>query len=412
MRLLFQLLFCFTFTNLYSQGINSFLVSKGETPSFINLENHFIQRKPVDFKAGFMDRSSDLPFVISDIANSGKILFGDTISTFVQSILNSVVDREDDYKVFIVKSNQVVTFSSQDKNIFVSTGLISQISTPYELAFFLCREIEINDNRIINELNFSKTNLVTYEDKIKFITTYSLATEVKIDSLAIIRYINHSLPTDGINDCMNIMLYDHLPFDQLRFPNDYFNSEQYYIPPSFFDYYEGKDGLVIKKPESFRVKESNFKLRYQKIKGIIAAKGSGLVVDLNLDNGFDFAVKLSKYEYVKQNLLQCNYANAIYSIFLLESIDGESEFLDNLKAHAWLGHVGQKLGNVNPRKNSSLQSVEAESSRFHYSLRMLNQNGVASLSLRLLYDFKNKYRNDKFDLFWEKLIKNLSKNKQ
>ena len=84
-------------------------------------------------------------FGIDEILFSGKVLYGDPLSIYVNKVADKVLESKKNLKselrFYVLKSYSVNAFSTNQGIIFVTVGLLSQIENEAQLAYILCHEI-------------------------------------------------------------------------------------------------------------------------------------------------------------------------------------------------------------------------------------------------------------------------------
>ena len=144
--LLFSFLICYVLTNAQNQSLDSFnrLEAVGRIPQNlleIANSNEILKDKYED----------NLRNQIKKFILSGKIIFGDEVSNYVNNIVDGLLRNQpklrDEIKVYIIKSSQVNAFATSNGYLFLTTGLIAQSTSEAELAFAIsqigrasCRE--------------------------------------------------------------------------------------------------------------------------------------------------------------------------------------------------------------------------------------------------------------------------------
>jgi len=82
---------------------------------------------------------------IDHLIRSGAMLFNDSISAYVNKVLDEILKKDPELRqnihLFIVKSPTVNAFSFDNGIILVNTGLLSQLDDESQLAFILCHEL-------------------------------------------------------------------------------------------------------------------------------------------------------------------------------------------------------------------------------------------------------------------------------
>lgn len=388
---------------LISQTENSLLISRGEIPEFINQQSAFIERVPLKTEIDAMDNFKHIDIILEQVLNSGKVVFGEEICNFMQIIANNLTKNELSVKVYLIKTNKVLTFSTNEGSLFVSTGLISQVSNESQLAYFIAREIEIITTKV-NKLPKKKMVTQSYEDKIELLATHDENITRKIDSLGAIRYLQSNYAPSEILNSFDVIKYAYMPFEQLNFPVDYFNTDQFFVPNEFFDVYGEMGEIPLNNSSMFVELESKIESRKKRLESIFNLKMNETMASNS--NEFIKIRNTCRIESIRQDIINGKFNDAIYNIFVLETFY-KNPYLDKLKAHAWLGLAAQESGSSKRWEKLKYQDVQGESSKFLFTLRKLNANGVAGFSIRILYDLKEKYKSQEFDLIWKNLMATL-----
>jgi hypothetical protein len=393
----------------FSQIESALLISKGTIPSFINQQSSFVERVPLKQETDAMDHFKNTDIILEQVLNSGKIVFGEELCKYAQGIADKVTEnyKTVEITVYIVKTNKALTFSSKPGNLFISTGLISQVSNENQLAYFIAREIEVIAANL-NDLKKKKSATQSFDDKIELLTSFDEITTKTIDSLGALRYLKSNYKSSEILSAFDVLTYAYMPFEQIDVPYDYFNTDQFYIPTEFFDVYGEKGDIPLSNSFLFKDFEAKILKRKERLGLLFNLTKSGEKI-IN-SNEFLEIRNLCRYESVRQDIIGGKYNDAIYNIFILEQLNGSSPYLDKLKAHAWLGLTSQETGSSKRWEKLKYQDVRGESSKFLFTLRKLNANGVSAFSIRIIYDLKEKYKSAEYDLIWNNLMEILSIN--
>ncbi len=404
---IFSFLFLFFFSNfLFCQETDFYLKSSGEMPSFISESSYFVERVHINSKVDFMEKKPNFKKVLSNVVNSGALVFGDSVSSFSQKIVNIF---SKDFKSSFIRSNKVFTISSGN-DLFISTGLVAQLTNPEQLAFFIAREIVISKQKIQDSLLMDVDDLSTISSKIDYLTTFSKEINFQIDSAAAVMYLDKGFRKEGLLYSMDIYLYEDFPFDQVSFPFDYFNDDNYFIPPSFFDIFDRIDPQTVKSSSRFILKEKEIQERKKRLIRV-AQNRQNSEINHEIESNFEDVVKLCQFEHARQCILSSEFQMAIYDVFLLEEKYSKTVSTDWLKGNAWLGCAAQYSDGFKRRPNISFQTMKGESSKFFFVFRKLNSDGILSLSLRIIYDLNKKYNSNDYNVLWSNLINVLKGNK-
>jgi beta-barrel assembly-enhancing protease len=388
---------------------------------------------PLDFKSSVADKvaqdllRTDLSFPskteaqaywtevhteLNDALYSGNIIYGDEISTYVRDVAANLL--KNDHKLlkklrfYTIKSNEVNAFSTAPGIIFVTTGLISQLSSEAQLAFILSHEIaHYEKNHSYNEyINLKKAGKIKRRDQVLKLSQFSKEQEFEADETAIKRYYDLGYSREDLLGTFDILMYSYLPFDEIVFPNDYFNTEHLYIPVSRINK-EIKEITAREDYDDNYHTHPNIKKRKEAIQLSLEKYSQWGKIHFILDEKtFREAVKTCRFEDVRTNLIQGNPFNALYSIFLLERMHPKNQYLEHMKAAAWLSM--QQTGHIIHERFEN-PKIEGESSKLSKFLKQAKRIELATIGLRVLYDLKKNYPDDAFiENIYNNYLKELS----
>lgn len=375
---------------------------------------------PFDFKASISEKvekdleSSELSFAskaqameywveihseLEEVLYSGKVIYGDVVSGYVQNVASKLLKEEPDLlkklRFYTIKSNEVNAFSTAPGIIFVTTGLISQLSSEAQLAFILSHEIaHFEKNHVYNEyLSFKKSGTKKKRDQILKLSQFSKELEFEADELAIKRYYQLGYSSMELIGTFDILMYSYLPFDEITFPNNYFNTEQLYIPEKRIDK-EIKEITAREDYDDTYHTHPNIKKRKDSILNLLETYPNwGEIKFISDEKRFHEVVTICRFEDVRINLVQGNVFNALYSIFLLEKSYPENQFLHRMEAVSWLSIL--QTENI-IHKRFEKPKIEGESSKLYQFLKQSKKLELSTIGLRILYDLKTKNPEDSF----------------
>jgi hypothetical protein len=173
-----------------------------------------------------MDRESGkfakkAQFFTNEFMLSGNVMFGDTLSNYLNNILENLLGpTQGDIKAYAFRSTSVNAFMTIDGSLFVSTGLLAQVQNEAELAFVMAHEvIHFKKNHIIEgfkeEFLVNKNSKINELEKKEKETSYSKEQELEADRLAL-KDLMRSSPydMDEAIEIFDVLLYSYLPFDE------------------------------------------------------------------------------------------------------------------------------------------------------------------------------------------------------
>lgn len=334
---------------------------------------------------------------MNEILYSGFVVYGDDVSTYVQRLASNMLKDDPELlsslRFYVIKSNEINAFSTAPGIIFVTTGLISQLSSEAQLAFILSHEIAHYELNHVHEgyVNRQKNaNLGTKEQIITF-SQFSKENELDADKLALKRYNKSGYSTEELVGTFDVLMYSYLPFDEIPFPKDYFNKGDLYLPLESLNVYS----VPITAEEDYDDKLSthpNIKKRKEAVlKGTTEFNNWGSLSFTMDEDEFKNIRTICRFESVRTNVIEGNNFSALYDIFLLERSYPKSLFLDRMKALSWLSIIRLK-----DHFEKSPSIVEGESSLLYRFLMSCTHFDRSALGLRIIYDLKQKYPQDFF----------------
>lgn len=393
------------------------LKSKGSIPQdFSSLTYKKIQE---DLKTGKenLTKSQEKVFFqgihygIDDILHSGMVVYGDEISKYVQEIAEKLLSDDPNLfsklRFYTLKSNETNAFSTDQGMIFVTTGLISQLTSEAQLAFVLAHEISHYTLKHVVE---------TFEYKVKRrssgirdLSIYSKEKEFEADKVGVKLYNKAGYDKSELVPSFDVLMYSYLPFEEIEFPKSYISTEMMFVPDNVFP----DKKYEIKAEEDYDDSKSshpNIKKRKETIENEISNYSNwGNSTSLFGQEKFLNVRQICRFESVRTDILNSNYADAIYSIFILEKQFPESLFLNRMKAQAWLGLVQYKKNGSISETVDKTADLEGEIATVHFFIKKMNKEALFTLALRKVYDVKLKFPKDnQIDAIYNVLIKELS----
>ncbi len=410
-------LYClvFPFESKAQNELSSFQVyeSKGDIPSILSTYSKglYIQESIYPHSKKSALKKGDRTAILYEILNSGMVVYGDEISNYgdrvVQQMKNYDPSIPADLKILTLKSNVACTFSFGKEVVFVTTGLISQLTNEAQLVYFIARELEHVKKSDVSTYSKNLNLSSSFEDKIIGISKFDIAIEKKTDAEALQILSKMSYPLSVASVCLDILQYASLPFEDRYVPTNYFTSEQMYVPSSFFDVIDKKGIITPSNPFNVNQFEVEIKARKKDLEAKIAALNSTTnspVFQLAQEDFFkmrDFA----RLETIHLQISECDFSKALYSIFVMEQKLPMLMYLKRMKAYAWLGLVEQSFGNVDKKTVKNIGTFQSEAQRFFRVLLRLNATGKAAFALRIATDFKNNFPEiTDFSLIQERII--------
>jgi hypothetical protein len=339
-------------------------------------------------------------YFIDELLTSGNVLFGDTLTQFVNEVgielLNKSGKKEllDKVSFYVVKSSQVNAFATQQGLIFVTNGLLAQIQNREQLAYMLAHEIaHYEKNHNINTFLVREKLKKDYQKGkrefkalLKNLSSFSQDQELEADQEGFKTYNEAGYSSKNAYTSLIVLQYSHLPFDEIKFNHDYFNNDYYKLPKTYFgdtaidaNYNDEKD------EEEQYSSHPDISKRKKLLQELIDKNGSSQEYIKNDDPKFNYIQKISRFENLNINLLGGEYTRVIYEGYLLDRLYPNNFFIKESIAKGLYGVSKLKTySNSNMDMEEIAESFEGES-KVLYELFFDELFSVESTILALKY---------------------------
>lgn len=354
---------------------------------------------------------------IDQLLHSGSVIYGDEISLYVQAVAANLLKDEPELlaelRFYTMKSNETNALSTDQGIIFVTTGLISQLTSEAQLAYVLSHEIaHYTEKHVIETFDWKSQNKYQ-QDRIEKLSVHTKEHEFEADKLALKRYHAAGYSDEEIISTFDVLMYSYLPFDEVELPMNYYSTEKMYIPESFF----ATKKYPIKAEEDYndaRSSHPNIKKRKDATMEALSNYNDwGKVANSMGESKFVYIRNLARFESLRTDIIDANFGQALYSIFLLEREFPESVYLQRMKAQAWLGLTQFKAENMESKTMPNSSDYEGESAALYFFLKKLNDNAVFTLAIRNIYDIKQELSEDEVIAgVMERLLETIAGNEQ
>jgi len=281
-------------------------------------------------------------FLIDDLLQSGRIIYNDDVSVYVEKIAKKVLkhmpDIKNEVQVLVVKSSNVNAFTTQGGLVFVTLGLIAQLENEAQLAYILSHEfIHFKNNHVI-ESHLENTRIETgrkgYKslnnfDKLLAKSNFSKDTEYEADKEGFKVFTKTGYSISSVRNVFDVLEYSYLPFDDIEFDTTFFNTKNIKIPAG---YYLNKTNLISSEDnydDQFS-SHPNIKSRRVEINKLIKrveSKGKKYLVS---EEKFKDARDYARFELCEIYIQSNAYSRAIYSAYLLKKKYPNNEFLNKI----------------------------------------------------------------------------------
>ena len=355
-------------------------------------------------------------YAVDEILHSGLVVFGDPVSEYIENIadvlLKDELDLREKLRFYTLKSTAANAFSTDQGIVFVTTGLIAQLTSEAQLAFVLSHEIShYTEKHILESFDLATSRDMRNFDRISKMSQHSKNNELEADKLGIERYYRAGYAATEIINAFDVLMYSYLPFDEVPFPNTYFNTPVFRVPKDQFP----NKSYPIKAEENYDDENSshpNIKKRKEAaLKEIEEHIDWGNKKFQLEEDKFSTTRTICRFEGVRCAILEENFGDALYAIFLLERDYANSAFLKRMKSQIWLNLVQYKSENISAKTLDKTSELEGESASLHSFLKKLNNEALTSLALRQAYDLLKSDSDDlELKTIFARLVKQLADN--
>ena len=407
----FTIVYIVSFSSAFAQQLDfdnyKPLRAQGKIPPFFSATSQEkVDQAAVESREN-MDENLKTEFLeyihygIDELIHSGLIVYGDPATKYVEKVAAKLLAKHPKLKkelqFYTIKSNVTNALSTDQGVIFVTLGLLSQIENEAQLAYVLAHEIaHFQEGHVEKSYaeRVTSTDEIGYDERIEQLSNHSKEQELDADKLGIKLYNEAGYKRSELIAAFDVMMYSYLPFDEVPLPKTYFNSQYLFVPENLFPEEINKI-QVDEDYDDSKSSHPNIRKRKQAVISALAAYPKwGDDVFLVDENEFKDVRNIARFESLRLDLLNVNFGDALYSIFLLEREFPNNLYLQRCKAQAWLGLVSFKeIG----KYTSTIQKpskVEGESHAMHHFLYNLSKIELMTLAIRATHDGKMAFPND------------------
>lgn len=395
------------------------LMSSGEIPKDFTITSKSKMEQDLAKSESQMSKQNKEAFYlginysIDEMLHSGDVVYGDPISRYVEEIVDRLLKDDADLRaklrIYTIKSNAANAFSTDQGILFVTTGLVAQVSSEAQLAYILAHEISHYTHKHVIEGFDWKMNKRNHDFQVDKLSNYSKDKEFEADRSGLSLYNKAGYPLASVFETFDVLMYSYLPFDEVEVPKNYFTSSQMFIPENLFP----TEKYPIKAEEDYDDSLSthpNIKKRKEAIEAAVGEFASwGESNYYFSENRFLEIRNIARFESIRTDILNANFGDALYSVFLLEREFPSSTYLKRMKSQLWLSFLNYKLHNKVNSVVDKNRELEGESAAIHYFLKKMSREGLVTLALRQIYDLqKSNPENEELKAIYKRCVHDLA----
>jgi beta-barrel assembly-enhancing protease len=346
-------------------------------------------------------------FVIDDMLLSGKVLFNDPVSNYVNRVVDEILKNDKELRgkleVYVIKTYQVNAFTTNNGIIFVTLGLVAQLENEAELAFILCHEIthyvkQHNLNEFVENTDISagrgRYNGTNLDEKLLARSNYSKKQESEADMLGLERFLKTDYDPSTLNGVFNVLEFAHLPFDELPFNKSFLETQNLKIPAAYF-LKKTKEIEASGDDDSLQTHPA-VKLRREavmdKLKNVDTKGKKKYIVG---EKDFLTAQKISRFEMCSLFLHYREYESAFYNAYLLIQDDSNSAFLKKCIGKSLYGLSKYANAGRFSEAHDDYSEIQGSSQQVNYMFSRFKYSELNVIAVEYLYTLKKQYPKDK-----------------
>lgn len=341
-------------------------------------------------------------YFLEELLLSGRVLFGDTVTRYVNDVAKKVFKNHPEIlkniRFYTLKTSSVNAMSTDQGIIFICMGLMTKVESEAELAFILAHEVghyikKHNMDSYLNKYEILKGKGEykgsTYDKKIDLMCKHNKEHEFEADSLGAAFLADTDYDLSAINSAFNFLNYSYLPYEEVKFDQNFFNRDNFKIPSCYF-----KDTLnPIYKDENYDDEEDthpNMGKRKKAVEKLTKNSKSDKRFLISKER-FERVRKHARFECIQLDLLRRDYPKAIYNSYVLLKQYPENEYLLTSIAKGLYGLSKYKTFEEFHKTGSAYTKVQGESQQVSYMLRMLTKQQLNVLAIKYIRSLAGKY---------------------
>jgi beta-barrel assembly-enhancing protease len=371
----------------------------------LSSEKYSNSRRRLEADAGDRQRVRDKDdfllesnFVMDQLLSSGKVLFNDPVSIYLDKVLGRVLQDErglrDSVRVYALRSSVVNAFTTDDGIILISLGLLAQLENEAQLAFIICHELvhfehEHVINSYVNSVGSKGDGPVKgrsgFDERILARSHYTKELEKEADREGVARFLRSGYAPSGIDNVFDVMRYAHLPFDDVQFDRAFFNSGYFRVPESYFlERVRAVEPLDAKEADD--ATHPSPSERKAVVKKLLANElnDKGSVSQISQDE-FIKTREIARFELSRLYMLANRPVSAIYNSFLLLKAHPDDSFLQEQIARGLYTLAKFKMAGKFGFVHSGYSAIEGESQQLYHLFYRLQPEELCVLALGYIW---------------------------
>lgn len=412
-------LLCIAPGRLLAQDFNHYkpLRSEGNMPAKFTTSSSEKYKKDVAKKVSDKDKKRDRQakerfllesnFQIDNLLLSGKVLFNDPVSLYVNRVLDELLKDEpklrSEIEAYAVKSPAVNAFATDNGIILVNVGLIAHLDNEAQLAYVLAHEIThyrkqhsldeyVEQTRIESGRGVYKGTSV--DERLLARSNYSKEKESEADMEGLKLFLKSNYSLDALDDVFDVLAYSEFPYADVEIKKSFFERGHLVLPN---DYWRVDTDSIKPEDDSDDSLSSHpaVEKRREAVQEEIEGKSNkGRQEFLVSEEEFMRVRKICRFESSEQFMQKRQFEAALYNSYLLLQEDSTNQYLqtnafDALYSLAKYNNAGS-VSDV----HTAPEDVTGNSQRLYHLIHKISPAELSLLTLVHGWNLYKKYPDD------------------
>lgn len=302
-------------------------------------------------------------FGVDEILMSGRVLYGDPLSTFVESVAEKLLkanDREDlldELRFYVLKSQEVNAYATSNGVVMVTVGLLSRIENESQLAFILAHEIQHYTQKhslqqYKQRVEESKQKGKRDEDEaMRALYKFSKDHEMEADEKGFQMMLRSGYDlVEGVF-VFDMLKYGDFPFLEMKLSLDSFEHHAYVFPKTLKDVVAQKVAAAEIEDQEFLVSlgddanttHPSLDRRVVRLRDMIDGEPKKTrAFFLVGEDRFKAMQKVARHELLLIYTRRADFGQLFYLTHVMRKLYGESVFFDRMEAMSLYGLLFHK----------------------------------------------------------------------
>lgn len=346
-------------------------------------------------------------FIIDELLKSGKVLFNDPLTTYVNEVADSLLISKPalrkELRFYAVRSASANAFATHEGIIFVNLGLLARLENEAQLAFVLAHEIihyeeshalNLFANATSHQHNGEKGLLreKSLEKELLSKQQFSRDLEMDADRRGFALFSTSNYSSANLTSLFDMLAINNRPIENLTFQGSFFETDYLKFPNRLFlNVNNPADAAALKVRNSTH---PDITIRKKVIEEISVDNPHYKKTFLVASTLFYKLREKARYELSYLYLNDNNYYSAIYNSYVLLKQGKKSIYLEKCIAKALQGFVYFRNAKRTNKVEIHHDYVRGEIQELHYFVNKLKNDELNVMALSYVWELYEKYPND------------------